>query len=128
MFRKVKRGLLFKRSLSKHKEESSIEYDFPHDVYKQLEIDFKSNSKKAITLLSIAISSFDYIRSDRIVRCIVFLSDGSISKLKKNIELATTDPRDVMFCAEYTERDKTTPLRVRNFNNTFQKCEENVRE
>lgn len=71
----------------------------------------------------------DYLNLGRIIRCILFLADRDIEKLKKNIEVATYDPRDVMLWAEYipAESDKKYK-RVRDFNKPFDQAERNVRE
>jgi hypothetical protein len=72
-------------------------------------------------ILSNAIQEYDYLNSDRIVRCIIFLSEKSIDKLKSNIQVAIFDPRDVMFWAEYTNHNQFgSEKRVRDFNSSFE--------
>ncbi|HOX06532.1 MAG TPA: hypothetical protein PK280_09035 [Planctomycetota bacterium] len=55
----------------------------------------------------------------RVLRCIAFLAKGSIPELKRMIEAAEQDWRDVIFRAEYVDWTATNPRRVRNFNNSF---------
>ena len=70
----------------------------------------------------------DYLKTDRIIRCIIFLANGDIDNLKKFIDNAIFDPRDVMLWAEYERLDKLNFKRIRDFNHTFDKCTEKVKE
>ena len=58
------------------------------------------------------------------------MAGGDIDQLKKYIDDAIIDPRDVMLLAEYENLgDKNFQYkRVRDFNKTFDKCSENVKE
>ena len=103
---------------------------FKDDILKQIELDFNEVADKAIEMLSDAISKTDYLKTDRVIRCIIFLAKGDLEKLRKFIDNAIFDTRDVMLWAEYENLDSEefNYKRVRNFNNTFDKCTENVKE
>jgi hypothetical protein len=90
------------------------------DIHKKIKSDFEDKSNDVILILDEAISKADHLNNDRIIRCILFLADKDLEKLKKSIEAATRDPRDVMYWAEYTNHDtidKTT--RIRDFSQPF---------
>lgn len=103
---------------------------FKEDIIQRLTLDFDDLADSAIGILQEALAKTDYLKTDRIIRCIIFLSKGDLDKLKHNISIAISDPRDVMLYAEYENlNDKNLKYkRVRDFNNTFDKCTENVKE
>lgn len=99
------------------------------DILEKIISDFGDRYSKVIDILEKAFSDYDYLQNDRIIRCIIFLSEKSIQKLRQTIEVAAYDPRDVMFWAEYTNREELeTPKRVRDFNKTFEESEINIKE
>jgi hypothetical protein len=99
------------------------------DIKARIQSDFGENAIEATNLLEEAISKYEYLNLDRIIRCIVYLSERKIDKLKKSINQAIDDPRDVMLWAEYINLgEKETPKRVRDFNKTFQNSEKDVQE
>jgi len=51
-----------------------------------------------IALFEEALASTDYLNDNRIIRCIIFLSDKDVVKFKKNIEAAIMDPPDTLCC------------------------------
>jgi hypothetical protein len=52
------------------------------------------------------------------MRCVVFLSEGSLDKLETYIDMCLLDPRDVIVAAEYdVEGDQY--VRVRDFDAPF---------
>jgi hypothetical protein len=102
---------------------------FKEDIHQQIIHDFQDSADKAIEILDKAISQTDYLKTDRVIRSIVFLANGDIDKLKKYIDNAIFDTRDVMFWAEYDNRDSfQNAKRIRDFNKTFDKCSINVKE
>jgi hypothetical protein len=102
---------------------------FKDDIQQQIELDFNDMSAKAIEILGDAISKTDYLKTDRVIRCILFLSNGDIDKLRKFIDNATFDTRDVMLWAEYEKLDgEFNYKRIRDFNKTFDKCTDDVQE
>lgn len=93
------------------------------DIVIQIDTDFAQNAGKATEMLTDAINKTDYLKTDRIIRCIVFLAKGNLTDLNKYIQMAITDTRDVILWAEYeiiTEEEN--PQKVRDFNKTFDKC------
>ena len=69
---------------------------FKEDIIKRIKEDFGDNSIEAIKVLKKSIEKTDYLKTDRVIRCIIFLSKGNLADLKKLIETATNDTRDVM--------------------------------
>jgi galactose-1-phosphate uridylyltransferase len=103
--------------------------ELPQDILEKINQDFGNENIKVIEVLYKALNKTEYLRNERIIRCIIFLINKDINKLQKTIEIAKFDPRDVMFWAEYTERDlEKNPKRIRDFNKTFEKCELNGKE
>jgi hypothetical protein len=66
------------------------------DIRERIKFDFGDNASEVGRIFDEAISNADYLNHNRTIRCIIFLSDKDIKKLMKNIESATSDPRDVM--------------------------------
>ena len=96
---------------------------FKEDIHQRIILDFKGSADKAIEILTNAISKTDYLKTDRVIRCIVFLTKGDLNNLQKFIDVAIIDTRDVMFLAEYEEHEREfNSKRIRNLNNTFDKC------
>lgn len=90
------------------------------DIHEKVQTDFRENFAEVLALLNHALTTTDYF-NDRIVRCIIFLADKDVERLKKYLEAAHADPRDVMYWAEYINHDqiyKTT--RVRDFSQPFE--------
>jgi hypothetical protein len=101
------------------------------DIKEKIYSDFGDKAETVIKMLREAIAKHDYINSGRILRCIIYLTDKNFEVLTKYINNAIGDPRDVMYWAEYINREQGfegNPKRVRNFNKTFQNCENNVNE
>jgi len=74
---------------------------FKEDISKRIKADFGEDSDKAFKALNDAVEIINYIETDRIIRCIIFLADGNVEALNKYIEAAIIDARDVMLWAEY---------------------------
>ena len=92
----------------------------PKDILAKIEDDFEDDKYQAIEIINGALNATEYLRNDRIIRCIIFLADKDIQKLKKSIEVGRTDPRDVMYWAEYVNRKSLdNNKRVRDFNKRF---------
>lgn len=99
------------------------------DISKRIISDFGDNSAHAHKILREAITQTDYLNQPRILRCILFLAKGNIDSLKKSVDAALQDPRDIMLWAEYIDLgDNQKPKRVRDFNKSFEFCEWNVKE
>ena len=97
------------------------------DILLKIEHDFGQETGKAIELIEQAIQGHSYLNSERIVRCIVFIAEGNLDKLKETINFAILDPRDVMVWAEYSY-DQNTLLRIRDFTKTFENCYDDVKQ
>lgn len=93
---------------------------FPEDILHKIQADFGERSQAAIELLQLGSSQAEHILSNRIIRCIIHLSNGSLQDLAHYIQTATEDPRDVMLWAEYENEPTENPKRIRDFNKTFE--------
>lgn len=102
---------------------------FKDDINEKIRTDFGENSSKATTMLLEAINKVEYLKTDRVIRCIIFLAKGNLTDLNKYIETATFDTRDVMLWAEYEGlKENEKPKRVRDFNKTFTESSKDVNE
>jgi len=93
------------------------------DIFDKINLDFGDKALKAKALLDKAVEEHEYLKTPRTIRCIIYLSNGEIEKLLKNIDVAIFDPRDVMSRAEYNKLDFETGKRMRDFNKTFDNAE-----
>ncbi|WP_298348211.1 hypothetical protein [uncultured Dokdonia sp.] len=91
--------------------------ELPKDIIDEMKIRFGSDYYSAEKILNEYLNKNEYLDSDRIIRCVLFLTTNGIENFEKNLTLAKTDPRDAMLWAEY-ENEKQ-PKRVRDFNRTF---------
>ncbi len=99
------------------------------DIKQRIKSDFGESSGEAFELLQNAINKHDYLDSDRIIRCIIYVANKTIKGLKHSIDTAIIDWRDVIMLAEYVNLEKNqVPKRVRDFNKTFEKCEDDIKE
>lgn len=86
-----------------------------------MKIRFESDFNSANKILSEYLNKYDYLNSDRIIRCVIFLADNGIESFKSFLESAKGDPRDVLYWAEYENRESLdNTKRVRNFNKSFE--------
>jgi hypothetical protein len=84
------------------------------DILTQIKLQFGENHKKVIEILE-----NDFLNSNRIIRCIIFLSEKNIEKVKENINLAKIDWRDIILLAEYENNENREPKLIRDFNKPF---------
>ncbi len=87
------------------------------DIQKQIQKSFKLESEEATRM-----NFEDFVEnreSGRILRCVLFLAEGSLERLRYYIEVVNTDYRDVIFWAEYVDLKSEQPRRVRDFNRPF---------
>lgn len=102
---------------------------FKDDIIARIQTDFGENANMATIMLIDAISKVDWLKTDRVIRCIIFLAKGNLTDLSKHIESATFDTRDVLLWAEYEKlNDDLNYKRQRDFNKTFQECSTGVIE
>lgn len=98
------------------------------DIRERIETYFGEQAAEVILIFDKAISAANYLKDDRIIRCILFLSAGDLEKLKKNVKAATDDPRDVMYWAEYSNHDQPhQTTRVRDFSKAFDEAENGLK-
>ncbi len=74
---------------------------YPTDILKRLESDYGKNYGEAIRKIQMLIISNKELRSNRIIRAIIYLGNNDIVQLEKIIELAMIDWRDLLMQAEY---------------------------
>lgn len=99
------------------------------DIRDRIESDFGDKASEVYKIFNEAFKKADYLNVNRTIRCVLFLADKDIEKLKKNIEAATYDPRDVMLWAEYTNQGQGEKIkRIRDFNKTFEQADKDVKE
>jgi len=101
--------------------------EFKDDINTRIQTDFGENSIRATKMFIDVIKKVDYLKTDRVIRCIIFLAKGNLKDLSKYIETATIDTRDIMLWAEYEKLSGDLNYkRLRNFNNTFDECSSDV--
>lgn len=99
------------------------------DINEKISSDFGDKATEAFEILTASIAKAGHLNQPRIIRCIVFLADKNIEKLKVNTEAAISDPRDVMLWAEYANYSAGQhPKRIRDFSKTFDRSETDVVE
>ena len=86
------------------------------DIQKKLELDFGSELSFAKDELEALYAKTNWRIGNRMIRSIVYLSNGDFESLKKTIEHANTDYKDVLWLAEYDRGDE----QLRDFNKTFE--------
>ena len=99
------------------------------DIQERIKADFDNETAQATELINTAVASCRHLNDPRLIRCILFLTDKNIAKLKICLESAITDPHDIILWAEYIQSgpgDQTK--RVRDFNKSFEQSEIDVRE
>ena len=102
---------------------------FKEDITTRIKIDFGIKSDEVFERLTQAIEKTEYVSTDRVIRSIIFLSEGNLQELNRYIEVATYDTRDVMFWAEYENlNNNSNPKRIRDFNKTFEESTNDVKE
>jgi hypothetical protein len=91
------------------------------DIIYKIHADFGLNAAQALT--TVETSFADELPVARLIRCIVYLSEGKLDKLEQYIDAAKQDPRDVMLWAEYDDSKASGPIRRRDFSQTFDQAE-----
>ena len=85
-----------------------------------MKIRFNSDFDSANKILTEYITQNEYLNSDRIIRCILFLANNGIESFTSSLDSAKEDPRDVMYWAECEGDFKNHKVeRIRDFNKTF---------
>ena len=76
-----------------------------------------SNANKAKEIIQPLLTLDSEINLSRIIRCTLFLSEGDYDSLKVYTQKAMDDPRNVLWYAEYDNRN----VQKRDFNYSFKK-------
>ena len=58
------------------------------DIINRIKSDFEKDSNKALEILKNRLNALEYLNNDRIIRCIIYLSKGSIKELNNFINVA----------------------------------------
>ena len=94
---------------------------FPDDVLNKIETEFEEKDKALVMdLLRKCLAEYDDTLlegRERIVRCILFGTNGSIEQLKIHIDYAIRDYRDVIVQAEYDDEMNWLRNFIRPFGN-----------
>ncbi len=85
------------------------------DIIDKINSDFLADDAELVINLIKELKDNNKELSDRIIRCIVYVSQGDLTKLDEAQQLAELDYRDLIISAEY----KNFEERLRNFNNPF---------
>lgn len=83
--------------------------NYPKDIVDRVVADFDADAIGYVHGL------LEQLKSDRLARCALFLARGSLEKLKQQVDLGTTDFRDLIVAAEYDLNDH----QLRDFNQPF---------
>ena len=73
---------------------------FKDDIITKINTDFGESSSTAMIMQIDAIAKVDCLKTDRVIRCILFSAKGDSTDLSKYIDTATFDTRHVMLWAE----------------------------
>ena len=75
------------------------------DIYQKIEHDFGDSAEVIHEALKVLDAKTKGLISNRIIRAIIYLSDGNLEQFNQKVLLAQTDWRDVLAQAEYTHPD-----------------------
>ena len=75
----------------------------PQDIKNRIRRDFNSDEINSVESL---LSEYDGREAERVIRCLLYLSNGSYEKLKLDVESAKLDYRDIIYFAEYDQADR----------------------
>lgn len=86
--------------------------EIPVDIRQRIEKDFGTGATRGI--LPILAPILEGKEPWRVVRAVIFLSEGDVEKLRHNVHQAVMDYRDVLYWSEYDSEK-----RIRDFNRPF---------
>ncbi|WP_036187869.1 hypothetical protein [Marinobacterium lacunae] len=86
------------------------------DIYQKIENDFGERANEVHEELKVLDAKTKGMISNRIIRAIVYLSNGDVSTFHEKVKLAQVDWRDVLMQAEYSYPENE---RLRDFDKTF---------
>ena len=84
----------------------------PNDIRTRIRRDFDADKLTAVENL---LSQYNGKESERVIRCIIHLSNGSFQKLEHNYKTANEDYRDIILFAEYDKEDR----KINDFSKPF---------
>ena len=88
----------------------------PEDIAARIRHDFPAAAVESVVGLLAGLQREDpQLFGSRVLRCLVFLARGQLTKLAEWVTLARTDYRDLIVAAEYDENQQ----QVRDFNKPF---------
>ncbi|MDB6121444.1 MAG: hypothetical protein JWQ71_437 [Pedosphaera sp.] len=90
----------------------------PEDIIAKVRRDFSEDEEAPILQMLSEYQQRHPEQPARILRCIVFLADGSFNEFAEAIKLAQLDWRDLIVSAEY-DSGSGEERHVRNFNSPF---------
>lgn len=93
----------------------ATELDLPDDVAAWVRTAYKEHAQTVLDALCSFRAGYGTVATDRVLRCIVSAADGDAGRVKKYVELAKKDWRDVVTAAEYRYPD----VRVRDLSKPF---------
>jgi len=101
--------------------------NYPIDIIHKIEIDFGNKAPEAFEIIEANFVSIVNYNDQRAIRCILFLVEKDLDKLKHFIKAAAADPRDVILWAEYANRGQGEQvIRLRDFNKPFEQADINI--
>lgn len=86
------------------------------DIYQKIENDFGERANEVHEELKVLDAKTKGMIGNRIIRAIVYLSNGDVSTFHEKVKLAQVDWRDVLMQAEYSCPENE---RLRDFDKTF---------
>lgn len=84
------------------------------DIEKMIKSNFTDIDKAGRIISKLSVPSDEM---DRVIRCVIYLSDGDYDSLESWVKTANIDRRDIYFFAEYDNRSE----RKWNFSKEFDK-------
>ncbi|MCD2259323.1 hypothetical protein [Psychroserpens luteolus] len=89
------------------------------DIKQEVKHLFEDDYMTVMSILSTFLLKHEQINTSRVIRCVIFLSEGNIVAFKNYLECARIDPRDVIFWAEYENLEGSNLKRLRDFSKPF---------
>lgn len=83
--------------------------NYPKDIVEKILGQYEADA------VGLVHSRLEDLGDDRLIRCALYLAQGSIERLEAEVKLGQTDFRDLIMAAEYDPENR----RLRNFNQPF---------
>ncbi len=85
---------------------------YPKDILKKIEVQFGESREEIIRKLQDFIKKNKSFRKARLIRAILYLSNGSEVQIENHIKQAEIDWRDILLWAEYDKNDNPVGCKV----------------